>query len=98
MQSDLAHRKLPQHEVVCWPDSDQRSKEAEQLLARSFDAKQHRPAMFALLCDELTDAVTSGRLAEPIRAWLSLAATEELETFLEDCSHDLPAVQVSIQP
>ncbi|DBA96744.1 TPA: hypothetical protein ACH3X1_015586 [Trebouxia sp. C0004] len=72
---------------------DQRSKEAEQLLARSFDAKQHKPAMFALLCDELTDAVTSGRLAEPIRAWLSLAATEELEMFLDDCSHDLPAVQ-----
>ncbi|KAA6418674.1 MAG: hypothetical protein FRX49_11327 [Trebouxia sp. A1-2] len=73
---------------------DQRSKEAEQLLARSFGAKQHKPAMFALLCDELTNAVTSGCLAEPIRAWLSLAATEELEAFLDDCSHDLPAVQL----
>ncbi len=94
----MTHTKLPQREVVCWPDSDQRSKEAEQLLARSFAAKQHRPAMFALLCDELTDAVALGRLAEPIRAWLSSAATEELEAFLDDCSHDLPAVQVSMQP
>ena len=54
--------------------------------------------MFALLCDELTDAVAMGRLAEPIRAWLSSAATEELEAFLDDCSHDLLAVQVSVQP
>ncbi len=54
--------------------------------------------MFAVLCDELTDAVTLGRLAEPIRAWLSSAATEELEAFFDDCSLDLPAVQVSTQP
>ena len=94
----MTHRNLLQHEVVCWPDSDQRSKEAEQLLARSFAAKQHKPAMFAVLCDELTDAVTLGRLAEPVRAWLSSAATEELEAFLDDCSLDLPAVQVSTQP
>ena len=75
--------------------ADQRIKEAEQLLARSFAGRQHNPAMFALLCDELAGEVASGRLAEPLRVWLRSSATDELENFLDDCNQDLPAVQVS---
>lgn len=72
----------------------ERSKEAEALLARSFEARQHNPAMFALLCDELTDAVKAGRLADSLREWLKLSATDELEGFLDDCTQQPPAVQV----
>lgn len=74
--------------------ADQRSQEAEQLLARSFEARQHKPAMFALLCDELTEAVVAGRLAEPLKHWIKTSATDQLEAFLDDYAHDLPAVQV----
>lgn len=74
----------------------QRSKEAEELLSRSFEVRQHNPAMFALLCDELTDAVVAGRLSEPLREWLKLSATDQLEGFLDDFK-DTPAdVQVCL--
>ena len=71
-----------------------RSAEAQQLLTRSFEAKQQSPAMFAMLCDELTAAVKGGRLGGPLTAWLRGAATDELEGFLDDCTPDPPPVQV----
>ena len=73
-----------------------RSSEAEQLLRRGFEAKQHSPAMFAMLCDELAQAVTGGRLGEAVTAWLRGAATDELEAFLDDCNPDQPPVEVHI--
>lgn len=77
--------------VMCAVD---RSAEAIQLLSSSFGAKQHRPGMFAALCQELTQAVSSNRLGEGVLAWLRGAATDELEGFLDDCSSDPPPVQV----
>ena len=78
---------------VCAP-AGQRSKEAEELLGRSFEVRQHNPVMFALLCDEITDAVVAGRMSEPLREWLKLSATDQLEGFLDDFTDSPADVQV----
>ncbi|KAL3132723.1 hypothetical protein ABBQ32_009229 [Trebouxia sp. C0010 RCD-2024] len=73
--------------------SDLGGKEAEQLLGRSFEVRHHQPGMFALLCDELTQAVAAGRLSEPLREWLRLCAVDQLEGFLDDFVENPPDVQ-----
>ena len=55
--------------------------------------RQHNAAMFALLCDELTDAVTAGHLPEALREWLKLNATDHLEGFLDDFTETPADVQ-----
>lgn len=59
--------------------------------------RQRQPAMFALLCDELTQAVTAGRLSEPLREWLKTSATDQLESFLDDFVETPPDVQVCVR-
>lgn len=56
--------------------------------------RQRQPAMFGLLCDELTQAVASGRLSAPLREWLQASATDQLEGFLDDFIETPPDVQV----
>ena len=72
----------------------QSSREAEDLLGRSFEVRQHSPAVFALLCDELTAAVRRGQLSAALREWLKLFATDQLEAFLDDFTDSPPNVQV----
>lgn len=64
-------------------------------MGRSFSVRQRQPAMFAVLCDELTQAVAGGRLSEPLREWLQASAIDQLESFLDDFMETPPPVQVS---
>lgn len=59
--------------------------------------RQRQPAMFALLCDELTQAVASARLSAPLREWLRASATDQLEGFLDDFVETPPDVQVCMR-
>ena len=56
--------------------------------------RHQQPAMFALLCDELTQAVAAGRLSHPLREWLKLSAVDQLEGFLDDFVDNPPDVKV----
>ena len=85
--------KQPSLSLFC-AAAGQGSKEAEELVGRSFGVRQRQPAMFGLLCDELTQAVAAGRLSVPLKEWLRASATDQLEGFLDDFIESPPDVQV----
>lgn len=72
-----------------------RQTEAQGLLQQSFEVRSSSPSTFAFLCDQLAALAQAGDLQPSLTAWLSDAATEEVEAFLADRTATVSHIQVS---